>query len=1003
MSQRFVIAFLLLCLFAGKSFGNNPDVSIKQLNHEKWTLKDSGPGEIGPVSQTKDGYLWVGSGYSLYRFDGLEFEKFENAQGLQIPTVSTLLATEEGGLWVGHRSGGATYIKGNIAKQYLPSHDGLPVGVVYGFAVDPSGSVWVATHEGLGRFDGEKWERIDGTLGFPRGSARSLLVDDRGVLWVASEARLYSLKPDSREFEEHEAELGWVIDMVQGPEGRIWIAERSSGRVRSFDASGRIGPILNYSASSLLFDRKGALWGGTQGSGLFRFDADDFSHRPTPQTTKDRMRRQDGLSGNVISEIFEDIEGNIWVGSNRGLDRFKSTVAVQSRFPAGMYNVALAASKNGEVWAGSSNYPVLQLTSGKLEKKETPGVITAAISDTAGQIWMAGPGGIWRSDAGNLKRVSDLPVEVPAEAAVRAMARDAQGQLWVSINRVGLFSLSNNQWKLSPAVSDLPRQTMPVIAATGPDGYAWFGYRDGLLAKRQGNRFITWRQEEGVTIGNVTALAFNDDRVWLGGQRGLAFSEGNRFRHLQVDDNGLLDGVHALFWDHEGDLWAHSFAGVIRIKGTDLAAFIDQAVDRVPIQWFSDIPKMPNAPYRIHPLPTAIRDPSGRLWFTSTEGVFWINPSRLQDESVTPKLLIKHILADNTVIEVDTANVEVPPGISRLDIVYAGLLLGAPQSLQFQHRLIGYDNTWRNVGMQGHSIYTGLGPGKYRFEVRTVSQYRGASSGATSLEFTVKPFFYQTWLFLGLCGLASVALVWGVYVLRFRFLESNLRSRLEERHKERERIARELHDTLLQAFQGLQLQFHAIANQLEKTSPLHGQMERALDRADEALVDARDRVNDLRAAKIMQKDLENDLISYAKCLEGENQTKFNVKTTGTKMPLDSLVLDELYWIAREAMLNAHQHASASRVDVLVEYGMDGLSLRIRDNGAGLPPSYRKQNGLHWGIRGMRERAQRIGADFELESTERGTQVIVRLAGGKSYRQDVSRVPRLFRLFVYRRR
>jgi signal transduction histidine kinase/ligand-binding sensor domain-containing protein len=1002
MSARCLILFFLF-VFAGGSHGVNRDLPIKQLNHEKWTLKDDGPGEVGAISQTKDGYLWVGSGYSLFRFDGLEFKRFSSSEGLQVPTVSTLFAMDDGGLWVGHRLGGATFIKRNTAIQYSPSQNGFPDGVVYGFDVDHSGTVWVATHEGVARFDGKEWERVDGSLGFPKGSARSLLVDRRGVLWVASNDELYTLKPGSQQFEVLDAKLGWVVDMEQGPDGLIWVADRAGGDIRSFNENGDEGPVVNHLASTLLFDRTGALWVGTQGRGVFRLDGDELSQKSNVEYTNNTMTQEDGLSGDIVSVVFEDTEGNIWIGGNAGLDRFSFTFAVQSLFPVVMNNVALAASNDGSVWAGSSNFPMMRAMPGKVEVRGTPGIITSAFTDASGQIWMAGPSGLWRRNAGILERVAELPVKDPPEAAVRAMAKDSQGRFWLSINRIGLFSLVDGNWKLSPAVSDQPRQIMPVIATTGPDGFAWFGYRDGLLVKRETERLVSWHHEDGVTIGNVTSIAFRDEQVWLGGQYGIAFSEGNRFRQLPVTDEGLLEGIHALIWDRKGNLWAHSSAGVLRIKISDLDAFFNQTLESVPVQWFSGIPKLPNDPYRIHPLPSAIGDHFGRLWFTTTEGVFQIDPGNLEESSAIPKLLITDMLADDQMIDIDAADIEISSGVRRLEIVYAGLLFSAPRSLQFQHRLVGYDNTWTEVGRQGHAIYTGLGPGDYRFEVRTVNRLGGSFSETSFLEFSVQPLFYQTPLFLALCGLGVMAIVWKLYAMRVRFLESNLRARLEERNKERERIARELHDTLLQAFQGLQLQFHAVANQIDKTSSLHSRMERALDRADEALVDARDRVSLLRSRKVMHKDLEQDLINFAQSLEGKDLGKFIIKFKGTKVPLNALIQDELHWIAREAMLNAHKHSSASRIHVLVAYGLNFVLLRIKDNGEGCPEMCDNQNEGHWGIRGMRERAERISAVLELATSKHGTEVSVKVSGGEIYRPDVFKIPPLLRSFVYRRR
>lgn len=975
-------------------------LSLEQFNHTKWTVREQGPGQIGAIAQTSDGYLWLGANYSLYRFDGVEFERFVSSDGDAVATVSQLLASPDGSLWIGKRFGGVSVLRDGQLVDYPPGQD-LPEGAVYALAVDHDGAVWAAANAGLARFNGQRWEIVDTGWNFPEESARSVFVDRDGTTWAASDDRLFYLPKGEHRFIDTGESIGWVTDIVQSPDGAIWISQMYPGAVRQVATGKTPAEIsLDVAPSGLLFDSDGMLWIGTHGGGLVRVSTPGTELSTEPE---DRLRQEDGLSSDVVGLLFEDREGIVWAGTSTGLDRFKYASAVPACISSGAYNVALAATPDGAIWAGSSNQPVTRLLNGQARTAAPALPVTAAATDQAGTVWMGGPGGIWRSRGEELLHVTYLPVEDPAEAAVRALTMDRSGTLWVSINRSGLFTWKEGAWTQPPPVSDASLQQMPVVAATDEQGRAWFGYRDNLLVRREGESIRIWDGKDGLKVGHVTALFHSERGVWLGGNEGLGLLSGEGFIPIESETPSLLRGIHAVIEVANGDLWLHSAAAVIMVPATELQRALAENGYKVRLRSFERIDRLPDDPFRIHPLPTAISSADGRLWFASASGVMWLDPANLHDSQTLPTVAIKRVAVDTEPLVIGQGESVLPPRPGHLVIDYAGLHFAAPEALRYRYRLTGYDNRWQDVGGQRRAIYTGLGPGSYRFEVEAITGQGLPSVQPASLAFRIPPVIYNSPLFKMFYVMIGAGLLWSLYILRLRYLESNLRARLEERHRERERIARELHDTLLQGFQGLVLQFQAIAEKLDRTAPLRIQMERALDRADEALAEGRDRVRNLRDGS--NKDLMGRLTDVAQSLVPGDASPLKLVLKGTAMPLNPIVHDEIYWIAREAIINASKHAQASEIRVIVTFGTAAFQLKVRDNGAGLELRDGKEDPAgHWGLRGMQERADWIGGSIKIASEkDKGTEVRLQVPGDRAYRSDVRQIPRWLRPIIYGRR
>ncbi|MBZ2209554.1 sensor histidine kinase [Massilia soli] len=988
-------ALLLLCSLLAVPAGAQ-ERSLDSMEHRRWLSADGGPSQVGAIAQTRDGYLWLGTNDSLFRFDGMRFVRYEAAARNTLNIVASLLVVGDE-LWVGLRYGGVRVIRDGAMRAF-PVGAGLPDGVIYSLARDRGGAIWAAADDGLARYAGGRWQRIGADWGFAGANARAVFTDRDGVLWAASGKRLLYLPEGSRSFVDTGLAVDTVSQIAQAPDGAIWVAERYGGTLhRVVLDKGQVTTAsrqMKAAAIGLLFDRAGSLWLSTTGQGI-RHIAQPVNLAALDSATVFTARQ--GLSSDFIWKMHEDSEGNMWVGTNAGLDRFRPRTLMPAAFPAGALNFALAAGADGSVWGGPSNRPAMRMVGDLVEQMAMPAPVNSAMTDSSGTVWMGGPSGIWRSRGNALERVAALPGAPGMETPVRAMARDAAGDLWVSINRVGLFRLRGGQWRAEPPVSALANQRMPVSALAAPGGWLWFGYRDSLLVARRGSEELRWTSDDGLDIGHVTALAQHGGRTWVGGQRGVGYIDGGRFQRLQLPENGLFNNIYAMVpvpvRDGRGvDLWLHTRSGIFQLTVAELRRAAADPQHRIRYRSFDLMGGLANDPYQVLPLPTAVRSSDGRLWFSTSGGVAWIDPARPPSQHPGPTVVIESVSVDGARVGT-AAPLALGSGTQRVTVDYTALSLSAPEQLNFRYRLDGFDADWQDAGRERQASYTGLGPGNYTFRVMALNKDGMSSTQEATFSFNIALAFYREPLFLALMATLAAGSLWLAYKINMRRAAQRLRDRLEERHRERERIARELHDTLLQGVQGLVLRFHAVAGSMPQDAPARASLEQALDRADQVLVEGRDRVRDLRSGPQDARGLQQALAAVGAELAQQSGRGFSVHLAGQVKPLLPVVLDEVYRIAHEAIVNAFAHAGARQIRAEIGYGQEVFGLTISDDGRGIDPAFLSPQGRpdHWGLRGMHERAERIGASLEVCSgATRGAAITLSLPARMAYRRSHGR-------------
>jgi signal transduction histidine kinase len=516
--------------------------------------------------------------------------------------------------------------------------------------------------------------------------------------------------------------------------------------------------------------------------------------------------------------------------------------------------------------------------------------------------------------------------------------------------------------------------------AADPKGGIWLGLLNGDMARyRQGKleRFQFPHKLDSL----VNEIGVNPDGSVLGATGfGLIGWRDGKQRILTVANGLPCDNVNTFIRDNRGGLWLYTQCGLVEIAEHELEKWWDRgdAVLRIRVFGSGDGVQPGLAFFQ-----QAARGVDGKLWFVNVYALQMIDPAHLPTNAIPPPVHIEDATADRRTF---LPGAHLPPLTRDVDIRYTALSFVAPAQVRFRYILEGQDKTWRDAGAGREASYTNLTPRSYRFRVIACNNDGLWNETGDTLTFTIAPAYYQTSWFALLCAGALGGALWLFHLLRLKRATEQVWQRMGGRLEERERIARELHDTLLQGFQGLMLRIHAVMKTLPETEPAHQMMEQVLDRADGVLLEGRQRVRDLREEGHSDSELSQALTRCGEEISQGQSVRFSVSVLGKLQPLDPIVFSEVYRIAREALINAFQHASAAKIEVELTYGGAEVRVRIRDDGAGIDPLILKGGRAgHWGLSGMRERAEKIGAKLNIWSQSgAGTEIELTIPANVAY-------------------
>jgi signal transduction histidine kinase/ligand-binding sensor domain-containing protein len=737
----------------------------------------------------------------------------------------------------------------------------------------------------------------------------------------------------------------------------------------------------------LLLDRENALWVGTSDQGIYRvYDGG-----------VDRFRNADGLSSDSVNGFYEDREGNLWVASSGGIDCFRDTrvVSFSAREGLSANQVgAVLASRNGTIWVGNDgalDFIRDRSVSSIREGKGLPGHrVTSLLEDHAGHLWVGIDDGLFVYEEQKFRAVrrrDGTPI-----GAVIAMIEDRDHNIWAETigNPARLVRIQDFEIR-----EELPAPQLPAAAALAadPQDGIWLGLVNGNLARYRSGQLDIIPVTHGQP-STMRQLLVNSDGSVLGAtSAGLIAWRKGTLSTLTVHDGLPCESLYGLVSYAEGALWIYAQCGLVKISSTDLQEWWihpDHAVNAQVLDVF-DGAQPSGGPFQ----PRASRSPDGRLWFANENGLQMINPAQLASNPIPPPVHVEEIVADRKSYS-PRQGVHLPSLTRDLEIEYTALSFVTPQRVRFRYKLEGHDAGWQEPGTRHQAFYSDLRPGQYRFRVIACNNDGVWNNEGATLDFSLAPAWYQTIWFRVSCVGGFVLLLWALYQLRLQQLQQQFNMMVEARVGERTRIARELHDTLLQSLHGLMFRFQAARNMLPGRAEQAMQaLDGAIARTEQAIAESRGAIRDLRSEQLAQSDLAELLTSMGQELmafEDANRDGpvFRVIVEGERRRLSPILHEEVYWIARELLRNALQHASAHRIEAEIRYEDHLFRLRIRDDGKGMDPKVLEAGGRagHWGLPGVRERAQKLGVrlDFWSEAGA-GTEVQLTVPAAVAYEKS----------------
>lgn len=953
--------------------GLDPSRRISQYGHTAWRIQDGlFNGAPSAITQTADGYLWIGTSAGLVRFDGVRFTPWSSPDGRQLPSddIVSLRGATDGSLWIGTATGLARW-KNDRLTVYSNAH-----GHINDILEDHQGVIWV-TRSRLGPERGALCRAGEAMLrcygeadGIGVVTASALGEDLQGNLWIAGSTGLTRWKPGSYSTIAPDAlktmpALSGIESIVPREDGSVLVGMTRAGRGLGLQtlSQGELNPFLSSGldgstlrVSHLWLDRDDTLWVATMRNGIYRIAKGKVDH----------FGSQQGLSSDSTVVMYPDHEGNLWVVTAKGVDEFRDLNVATYSTAEGVSSddvMSVLASSSGTVWVGDITLDSIR--DGRVSSiGSVQGLpkqrVTSLFEDHAGRFWAGIDSGLAVLENGKL--ISITRRDGTQLGVVVAMTEGTDGDLW-AVTTGHPQRLTRIRNREVAEVFSLP-QSIVTVAADREKG-VWLALDNGDLARYRNGDLQTFSNKERVRQLVVTA----EGSVLGASLSGLVGVRDGKVQHLSAQNGLPCNDLAGLVLDRNGALWLYAKCGLLEIPKLELEKWWQSSDSKLSVRTLDvfDGLQYGSSPFR----PNASRGPDGKLWFVNGSFVQMIDPAKLIRNTIPPPVHIEAVIADRKSYSPEQY-FELPAHTRDLQIDYTALSFVAPQKVRFRYRLDGRDDGWHDSGNRRQAFYTDLRPGRYRFRVIACNNDGVWNDSGASLNFMIAPAFYQQAWFQLLCALAVLATLWSIYWLRLRQATAQVRVRLGARLEERERIARELHDTLLQGFQGLMLRFQAVAKRIPETEPAHHLLEEALERADQVLLEGRDRVRGLRKEGKSINDLAAELARYGKERAEYHTALFSLALSGVPQPIIGDVQNEMYRIGREALANAFAHAEASRIEAELSYAWSGVSLRIRDDGKGIDQEIlsRGRPG-HWGLAGMRERAHKIGARLHFCSRDGG--------------------------------
>jgi signal transduction histidine kinase/ligand-binding sensor domain-containing protein len=967
MRLRFAI---LLAVFLGvvpmARFGQATDLSNVLVDYTltSWSQRDGLPSStVWAIAQDHDGYLWLGTDAGPVRFDGARFIPLDPHTGIPLPAapVRAICVTHDGSIWFGFADpGGVTRLHDGELRTFANAQ-GLPDATVTVLFEDQRNTLWAGTGSGLYRLNGERWTAEGG---LPPGPIHVISSDRAGRMLVGTDSGVYRRAAPAATFEPI-GRREVVRGVVEDRSGTTWVTDQIVG-FRKLDEDPRsIRGREQGRGNRLLLDTSGHVWVGMARQGLWRVRAEG-GRPPLVEKTTALV----GFSDDGVVSLFQDREGTLWAGTLDGLNRLtphRLTPITDLGLVGGV-----ETTPDGSVWVGTAD-AVTQFAQGSVRGRQPPtrlpGLISAMHADASGRLWVATGNAIFRFTNGRPERVQ---VSATTELArITAIASEPRGALWINDAERGLLRWDGES--LAPVPLPRSLQARLVTVYVDPSDVAWLTFANGQVATVASTGTVTvYGRERGLTAGTYRVVYGDSDGVlWLGGTEGLTRFASGHFTTFGPANGLPTESVTAIVEDAAGDLWLGAEgSGIVRIARSEFAAALRDPHHRLRYRLFDKFDGFAGTA-RWFSNRSAVRTKGDALWFIGGRGITIVTPAALPVGPATAlRVRIEGMVADDNRIAA-IAPVSLAAQTTRVQIDYAVVSLSSPLRTQFRYRLDGFDADWIDAGTRRQAFYTNLPPRDYRFRV-IASSDDGTWSEPAVWTFSIPPMFYQTTWFAALALLAVTAAIGATWRLHLH----RVRTKFSVLLRERARLSREIHDTLLQGLYGVALRCEAIARHLDSSdSWLQDQFRQVRGDVQDYIQEARQSIQDLRSPQLDRSGLAKALRESGERATAGTAITFQIAVDGVPQDCDADIEQQLLRIGQEAIVNAVRHAEASAVQMEVHYDHGKLRMRIRDDGHGFDPARVHESDGHYGLSSMKERAESVGGTLHVRSgSGRGAEI-----------------------------
>jgi ligand-binding sensor domain-containing protein/signal transduction histidine kinase len=956
---RALTAGVFLCLLAMSPSAPALDDPPAGYTDRIWQMQDGLPEQtVQAFAQTKDRYLWIGTTGGLLRFDGgrLVLYDRDNTPAFTENNIFNLTVARDGTLWIATEGGGLIRYKDAVFRSFS-AKDGLLNDFVRAVYQDSKGLIWIGTDDGLFRFSGERIERVDNGNSVPLVAVHAIREDSQGRLWVGGSKLLCLSGSTAQEYRlQGEGSQNRVKSIVQTRDGTLWVGT-IGGLYRMVAGSDSFRRVKDTSGT-VRFLREtsdGTLWIGTIGHGIYKYREHRFSQITAPNN----------LPSNTALNLFEDIEKNIWIGTQAGMLRLSKTPIQAVALPdAGDYDAeTVYQDHNGDLWIAAAN--LFRFHDGKATEIRFPGIsevrVRNVFRDNEGTLWIGTEGrGVFRESG--TKLVHYMSKDGLVNNFVRAFLQGRDGSVWIATDE------GVSRWRGGGFTNYQERDGLCYFSTRSlwedHNGDVWIGTDRGVSHLHAGS-FVQDAVTEALKNEKIWAIREDSDGgLWFGTRTGGLYRwRFGKLAHYTTAQGLASNSIYEMLEDRRGNFWISGPNGISAISRRELDIIADDPTHPLSLTLYGISDGLETTQMYGAEKPGGVVTSQGEVWFASNKGPVRVIPDQTQPSAPAPAV-IDQVVADG--IEVpDLEKISLGPDNAKIEMHYSVIQLRSQERVRFRYMLDGFDKNWTDASSRRVAYYTNLPPGRYRFRVAAFEMNNPGQISERSVEIVQRPHFYRSPWFLGCCLMLLGATVWGGHEIRIRQVHARFQAVLNERN----RLAREMHDTLIQGCAGVSALLEAHSS-LAETEPSDKDSLLSCARAQlrTSINEAREAVWDLRHADGSATTIGPILETMTQQVSREFGVPVEYRMAGRPFDLDQSTAHELLMVVREALHNAVRHGQPSEVQVGIDFGKNQFSVQVRDDGRGFDPATvsASSNG-HYGLIGMRERVNRIGGTLALKS------------------------------------